>query len=173
MLAVPRDQVGHGVGVKNRRSVPVQNRDLEGLPLSAWGKLIYLVLAAICFLLGIVGVILPGLPTTPFLLLTSYFLIRSSPRLNEKLLQSKWFGPILIDWQVHGGVRADVKVKAVSVVAIAVCATTFFVKARPLLTAVVVASALVGIFVIWRLPAPRAYATLPSAEETPAEKLSD
>ena len=65
-------------------------------------RMLYLLLAGGFFVLAMAGVILPGLPTTPFLLLTSYFLVRSYPRLNERLIKSKLFGPILVDWHVKG-----------------------------------------------------------------------
>tara|TARA_B100000965_G_scaffold315228_1_gene275442 strand:- start:97 stop:498 length:402 start_codon:yes stop_codon:yes gene_type:complete len=52
-------------------------------------KIIYLVIALISFALGLVGVVLPLLPTTPFLLLTSYCLLKSSDRLNEKFEKTK------------------------------------------------------------------------------------
>ena len=82
-----------------------------------------LVGAAAFFAVGVLGVFLPVLPATPFLLLTSYFLVRSSPRLNAALLRSRFFGPILKDWQVHGGVRRDVKIQAIVIVVIAVAAS--------------------------------------------------
>jgi uncharacterized membrane protein YbaN (DUF454 family) len=78
-------------------------------------KLFYLPPAALFFVLAAVGVFIPGLPTTQFLLLTSYFLVRSSPRLNARLQRSRFFGTILMDWHVHGGIRRDVKEKAVSI----------------------------------------------------------
>jgi len=113
-----------------------------------------LVLAAIFFVLGALGAILPVLPTTPFLLLTSYFLVRSSPQLNHALLRSRFFGPILTDWQVHRGVRRDVKVKAVLVV-IATVSLSLYLAAPPFwLVCAVVAQASVGITVILRLPDP-------------------
>ena len=59
------------------------------------------------------GVVLPGIPTTPFLLVASYFFVRSSPRLHRKLLRSRAFGPILRDWHEHRGVKRRVKWVAV------------------------------------------------------------
>jgi len=85
-------------------------------PVSRICRLLYLLLAGGFFLLAIAGVILPGLATTPLLLLTSYFLVCSDRKLNERLLKSKLFGPIHVGWQVKGGVRRDVKAKAISVV---------------------------------------------------------
>ncbi|MCR9202358.1 MAG: YbaN family protein, partial [Planctomycetaceae bacterium] len=120
------------------------------------------------FVLGALGLLLPGLPTTPFLLLTSYFLVRISPQLNQKLLRSRFVGGILTDWQVKRGVRSSVKVRAVSVVVLAVSATVYFTRDRPLPACVTVLLAAVGITVILRLPGidelPVAHAD-PDAEE--------
>ena len=120
-----------------------------------WKKLVFLSFAGVFFALGVLGAFLPVLPATPFLLLTSYFLVRSSPRLNAALLRSRLFGPILIDWQVHGGVRPDVKVKAIVVVTIAVMLTIFLSGYSLLPTLTVILLAGVGITVILRLPSAR------------------
>ena len=120
-----------------------------------WKKLVLLSFAGVFFGLGVLGAFLPGLPATPFLLLTSHFLVRSSPRLNAALLRSRLFGPILIDWQVRGGVRLDVKVKAIVVAAIAVMLTIFLSGYSLLPTLTVILLAAVGITVILRLPSAR------------------
>ena len=88
-------------------------------------RLVFLLLAGVFFVLACAGVLIPGLPTTPFLLLTGCLLVRSSPRLNSRLLRSRFFGPIMIDWQIHGGIRKDVKVKAVAGVIVAVMVTVY------------------------------------------------
>ena len=72
-------------------------------------RILYLGLAAGSFGMSIVGVILPGIPTVPFLLLTSYYLIRSSPALNERLLRSRLFGQMLRDWNEHRAMRPESK----------------------------------------------------------------
>jgi len=111
-----------------------------------------LALAGGFFLLGVLGMVLPVLPTTPFLLLTSYFLVRSSPQLNTKLLQSRFFGPILTDWQTHRGVRKDIKLKAVAMVVMTVGVSLYLTAASAAVVSAVVVLALVGIAVILRLP---------------------
>jgi uncharacterized membrane protein YbaN (DUF454 family) len=124
--------------------------------VSVLRRAVYLFLAGVFFVLAMAGVILPGLPTTPFLLLTSYFLVRSYPRLNERLLKSKLFGPVLFDWQVKGGVRRDVKAKAISVVFIAIGFSVYLTQFSLVPSLIVSASAAIGIFVILKLPEPRA-----------------
>jgi uncharacterized protein len=115
-------------------------------------RVLFVVLAAFFFVLAVAGVVLPGLPTTPFLLLTSYFLVRSYPELNSSLLNSRIFGPIISDWQIRGGVRRDVKVKAISFVVIAVAITIYLSKAAAIPTMLVMFLACVGVGVIARLP---------------------
>ena len=63
-----------------------------------------------------VGVLLPGLPATPWLLAASYCFGRSSPRLQRWLLRSRVFGTLLRDWHEHRGIRRSVKALAVVMV---------------------------------------------------------
>ena len=59
-----------------------------------------MMLGFLCLLLGGIGVLLPLLPTTPFVLLAAVCFAKSSPRLHGWLLRSEVFGPILRDWEV-------------------------------------------------------------------------
>lgn len=54
-------------------------------------KIIYLILGIISFLVGLIGIILPIIPTTPFMLLTSFCLLKSSDKLNEKFMKTKFY----------------------------------------------------------------------------------
>lgn len=132
-------------------------------------RFVYLTLAAIFFVLGAIGAILPGLPTTPLLLLTSYFLLRTSPKLNEKLLQSRFFGPILTDWQRRGGVRRHIKLKAAIVVVIAVSLTLYFSAFAPAWKWVIAACGVVGLTVVLRLPEVQTTPVEHTESEPPAQ----
>ena len=72
-----------------------------------------LVLAYFFLALAIVGVILPGLPTVPFLLLTAWFAARGSDRLHGWLYAHPHLGKLLIDWEQQGAVSRTSKVMAV------------------------------------------------------------
>ncbi|KGY07117.1 membrane protein [Vibrio sinaloensis] len=61
--------------------------------------------------LGILGIFLPLLPTTPFILLSSACFMRSSPRFHRWLHQHKTFGPILDNWHNHKAVTTKVKTR--------------------------------------------------------------
>ena len=114
-------------------------------------RLFYLAVAALFFALGVLGVFLPLLPTTPLMLLTSYFLVRSVPPLNDRLLRSRWIGPVLQDWQQRRGVRRAVKIKSVVLVVLVVGVSVFFAGTLWLrLTIGAVAG--VGVLVICKLP---------------------
>lgn len=116
-----------------------------------WKKAVFLSLAGLFFLHGVLGIVLPGLPATPFLLLTSYFLVRSSPRLNTALLRSPFFGPILAQWQAERTVRPDIKAKAIALVIFTVALTVYLSGYSPIATGVILVLAAIGVTVILKL----------------------
>jgi uncharacterized protein len=69
--------------------------------------------------LAVLGVFLPLLPTTPFLLVAAWAFGRSSERLRLWLYESRLFGPLLQNWQKHGAIPIWAKVMAVTAMAAA------------------------------------------------------
>lgn len=125
------------------REVPAQSRARRWL---------YISLGCVFVALGAVGVVLPGIPTTPFLLLASFFLVRSSPRLHRKMLASKTFGPILADWNRHRGLRRGVKRIAVVSCSLMIGISVLFGGLPRLAQMLVVAAGAYGIWFVARLP---------------------
>jgi uncharacterized membrane protein YbaN (DUF454 family) len=72
-------------------------------------RLIYLGLGCCAAALGIAGVVVPGLPTTVFVLAASYFFSRSSPRLERWLRENAWLGPSLRRLTSADGMPRSVK----------------------------------------------------------------
>ena len=140
-----------------------KREDDYGAALAVGGirRVAYLSLAGVSFGLAGLGVIVPGLPTVPFLLLTSYYLVRSSPRLNERLLRSRTFGPMIRDWHEHRAMRPKVKAFSIGTMIVVVAATVIFGGlSLPLLVIVLLLMA-VGMTMILRIP------TIPDGSRTP------
>jgi uncharacterized protein len=74
---------------------------------------IYFVLGVLAFTVGVVGIILPLLPTTPFILLSAYFFGKSSNKLHNYLLTHKTFGPIIIDYSQKKALSIKIKLYAI------------------------------------------------------------
>ena len=76
-------------------------------------RLVALILAYFFLALAIVGIILPGIPTVPFLLLTAWFSAKGSVRLHRWLYGHPHLGKLLIDWEGQGAISRGSKVVAV------------------------------------------------------------
>lgn len=120
--------------------------------ISGLRRLIYITLGLFFVGLGVVGVFLPLVPTTPFLLLASFFFVRSSPRLNAWLLRSRLFGPFLKDWQRYRGVRLNVKIAALTLLTVAVAASALLADLSWPWLVVLGVLGLTGMIVVLRLP---------------------
>jgi len=100
---------------------------------------------------GIAGVVLPLVPTTPFLLLAAFAFARSSPRLHAWLVTHPRLGPPINDWRAHGAIRRRAKIASIAVMvamvaisvvasvnssvimiqAVVLCAVATFILTRP------------------------------------------
>ncbi len=59
--------------------------------------------------LGLIGVVLPILPTVPFMLLAAFFFSKSSERLHYWLISHPKLGPPIVEWQTNGAINPRVK----------------------------------------------------------------
>lgn len=72
-------------------------------------RVILILLGSICVLLGVLGMFLPVLPTTPFLLLAALFYARSSDRFYHWLTNNRWFGTYIRNYQEGRGMSTRQK----------------------------------------------------------------
>jgi uncharacterized membrane protein YbaN (DUF454 family) len=90
----------------------VQNRWLRG---------VYVALGFLMLGLGLIGTVLPGIPTTMPIIVAAFFFSKSSQRFDSWILNHKVFGPLIRDWRAGKGFSA--RVKAIAILAIAVTFT--------------------------------------------------
>ncbi|MEM9708261.1 MAG: YbaN family protein [Pseudomonadota bacterium] len=81
-------------------------------------RALWLCLGLLALALGAIGVVLPILPTTPFVILAAFCFSKSSPRLQAWLENSRLFGPMIADWRRNGAIAP--RYKAVSLVTMGV-----------------------------------------------------
>lgn len=67
-------------------------------------KTIYITIGILAIILGIIGIFIPGLPTTPFLLLSSWLFYKSSKRLHDRLHRSPWLGKYIRRYESKQGI---------------------------------------------------------------------
>lgn len=79
-------------------------------------KRVYVLLGSLSLALGILGIFLPLLPTTPFLLLTAALWIKGSPRLYQRLLAHKRLGPYIRQFWEQRAIPLRAKIVSVSLV---------------------------------------------------------
>jgi uncharacterized membrane protein YbaN (DUF454 family) len=77
-------------------------------------RIAWLSVAGASLVLGALGVVLPLLPTTPFVLVAAYAAAKGSPRLHAWILGHRAFGPVVRDWQASGAVAPRTKRVAVA-----------------------------------------------------------
>lgn len=90
----------------------VRGFDTFAVQMDEMKRILYILLGSLCVGLGTVGVFVPGLPTTPFMLAASWLFYRSSPRLREKLLAS-WLGVYIRDYEKNKGLTPRAKIMAI------------------------------------------------------------
>jgi len=101
--------------------------------------------------LAMLGVVLPILPTTPFLLVAAGCFAKSSPRLQKKLLANKTFGPLIHEWQKHRSIPRKAKRIALLTIILSVVWSAYLLK-NTMLTVLVFVLVLGPFIFLWRLP---------------------
>ena len=116
-------------------------------------KALWVIAGSVFVVLGAFGVILPGLPTTPFLILAAACYIRSSQRLYDWLIANKTFGPYLRDYREGKGIPKRAKKIALVMMTIFVGYAVLFALDDLFVRIVVLILGMIGFFyVAYRVP---------------------
>ena len=90
--------------------------------------------------LGILGIVVPGLPATPFFLLTAALYIRSSEKLYQKLVSSKIAGKYILDFRERKGMTLKTKIWSISLMwTMITISSLFLIQSLPVIFIVLVA----------------------------------
>ena len=89
-------------------------------------RYIFIILGTISWGLGIIGIFLPLLPTTPFLLFAAFCYARSSKKFYAKLLAHRWFGPYIHQWQEDRSIPLKAKIIAITMIIITIGISIIF-----------------------------------------------
>ena len=104
-------------------------------------KYILIILGSISLALGVIGIFLPLLPTTPFLLLSAALYVRSSENLYNWLIHQKYLGTYIRNFREHKAIPLRVKVVSVSLVWITLLYCAIFVAKEWWMSAMFIAIA--------------------------------
>ena len=114
-------------------------------------RVLFMSLGVVALTLGILGAVLPVLPTTPFILLSAACFARSSERFHGWLLGHRIAGPIIRDWQEHRSMPPGVKPWAFGLMALSFGASMLMMNSawhRAMLAGLAL---ILGVF-LWRVP---------------------
>lgn len=101
--------------------------------------------------MAILGAILPGLPTTVFVLLAAWSASKCSPRLRQWLENHPLFGERLRNWEQGGVIDRKSKITASIGMLIAFLIVLYAIR-HPLLLIIIIGAIAVGAFVVWSRP---------------------
>ena len=134
--------------------LPAEPETGRAIAVATIGKrFAYLALAGGAFAMTLVGRAMPGMASAPWLVATSHYLARSSPRLNERLRRTAFFGPILQEWEYHGGLSRSSKGKLAGLTLTIVTVTVVLSPLTPVALVLIVLISTSSIYGIARMPA--------------------
>lgn len=120
--------------------------------LSDVKKILFFVVGILSLALGFIGIFVPILPTTPFVLLAAFCFARSSPRFNYWLRSSRVFGPLIVDWEDHGMIRLRSKWIATLVLLLSISIPLFRLGISVFFKSLIVLTAVSVLLFIWSRP---------------------
>ncbi|MDJ0653949.1 MAG: YbaN family protein [Xanthomonadales bacterium] len=140
MISIPSSGIG---------AVAIPGFDENTSPITH--RWLFLGLGFVFVALGAVGVVLPVLPTTPFLILAAACFARSSQRWHAWLLNSRLFGPLLRNWEQNRCIPRRAKVAAVVIMGLVGGSSMVFALETLWARAATLLLIAVGIGTLWRI----------------------
>jgi uncharacterized membrane protein YbaN (DUF454 family) len=108
------------------------------------------ILGFIFLALGVIGIVLPLLPTTPFLLLGAFCFARSCEKLHDWLLRHPYFGSAIIDWRENGNISKRNKTYAIVTILITFLLSVIFKVPLVVILIQMTVLSIVSLFILTR-----------------------
>ena len=102
-------------------------------------------------ILGAIGAVLPILPTTIFLIIALGIFSKSSPRFHQMLLNNKWFGYELRQWEETKSISKQSKIKATFMIVLTFGVSLLILIGRTGLQWMLITIAVILLLIIWRI----------------------
>ena len=139
--------------------------------ISPLWRAVLLVVGTASLILGVIGIVLPILPTTPFLLVTAACYARASTRLYQWLIGQRSLGPIITEWRRSRSLPPGVKTRALVAVAITFTLSVILVDATVARVVLVATGVILATF-LYRIPtAPAEAMSVTMGPTPPREEL--
>lgn len=111
-------------------------------------KLLFILLGTLSLFVGLLGIIIPGLPATPFLLITAGLYAKSSQKLYNRLISNKIIGPHILEFRKSRGMTLKLKLISIFTMWIMTAISVIFYLEDPVMKVMIPAFAFLGTLVL-------------------------
>lgn len=111
-------------------------------------RVLYMLGGSVSLFLGVLGIFIPGLPTTPFVLLSAALYAKSSEKLYAWLLENKYLGPRIKNYQRQKGVTLKGKYRIIALMATMVLISSFLIIKVFTIRVIILSAGLIGAIVV-------------------------
>ncbi len=111
-------------------------------------RILLISIGTICLIIGITGIFIPGLPTTPFLLLTAGLYVRGSDRLYQGLIRNRFVGGYISEWQNNRTLSRKTKIGSISLMWVMILVSVTIIIHSPVAQVIVILTGLTGTYIM-------------------------
>ncbi len=110
-------------------------------------RILFVVIGLIAIVLGCIGIVVPGLPTTPFILLAAWCFYKGSPKMHKWLMNS-YFKTYILKYEREQGMTKRSKIIAITMMIIMVLISSFLIVEKINLRIIILLSGLIGLICV-------------------------
>ncbi len=115
-------------------------------------KVLFITLGTLSLIIGIIGIVVPGLPTTTFLLITAALYVRSSERLYNWLLNHRILGKYIREYRKNKAISKKTKIYSISLMWIMILISAFIIIEINYVRLILLACGIIGTIIVLKVP---------------------